>query len=265
MALNFDQYEVNDSIETADSLLRQPENVYALVITAPEDAPPASTRVAGNEGVSFILSGLFILFLIISLRFRNNFKYLVTMVKNLVETHTRHNLFDDTVRETSLIVMLNILWCACAGIIGFSVYQGFCPEKFVWGQRASGMLVGMGIAGVYVLFMVCSYGSVGLIFSDKNHSELWVKGFAASQALMAPALFVIALIGASRPEAFMAVGVMTLAVFILAKMVFIWKGYRIFFNQFSSWVLFLCYLCSLEIVPLVLCYRCSLLLGEVLS
>ncbi|MDE6338919.1 MAG: DUF4271 domain-containing protein [Muribaculaceae bacterium] len=40
----------------------------------------------------------------------------------------------------------------------------------------------------------------------------------------------------------------------IGKIVFIYKGFRIFFQQLRSWLLFLCYLCSLEIVPLILAY-----------
>ena len=43
-------------------------------------------------------------------------------------------------------------------------------------------------------------------------------------------------------------------VFLVAKMLFIFKGARIFLHGFSSIMLFFYYLCSLEIVPLVLVY-----------
>ena len=246
----------------SDTLSSEVSPVYALVFTAPEPESPAPLRQSGSIGVSFILCGIFILFLIIALRFRNNVKYAVTMFRNLVETRTRQNVFDDTVRETSLIVLLNILWCACAGIICYCVFQYLYPSEAPFGQRAIGMLVGMGLATLYALFMWGCYSAVGWIFSDKSHAELWVKGFSASQALMTPAFFIISLLGICRPETALGVGFTAIIIFILAKLVFIWKGYRIFFYQFSSWVLFLCYLCSLEIVPLILCYRCAIMIGE---
>ncbi|MCH5227383.1 MAG: DUF4271 domain-containing protein [Muribaculaceae bacterium] len=251
-----------DSIVAGDTL--QAEPVYGLILEPPASPAVAPPREGGSEGVSYILGGLFILFLIIALRFRNNFKYVFTMFRNLVETRTRQNVFNDTVRETSLIVLLNILWCACAGIIGFCVFQYFHPDMVPWQHRAVGMLLGMGIAVAYTLCLWWSFTWVGWVFSDRIHAELWVKGFSASQALMAPAFFLTALIGISNPESVPNVGIVSGIVFILVKIVFIWKGYRIFFNQISSWVLFLCYLCSLEIVPLILSYRCALLLGEML-
>ena len=247
-----------------DSVESQPEPVYGLVLTPEAPPAPAPLRSGGNEGVSFILCGLFLLFLVIALRFRNNFKYVISMFKSLVEIRTRHNVFDDTVRETSLIVLLNLLWIACAGVVGFCVYNFLNPEISIREHRAVGMLLGMAVTAVYSLFLWGAYGVVGWIFSDGEHSSLWVKGFFSSQALMAPLFFVTALTGICRPETSLNVGIVSAIVFIIAKIIFIWKGYRIFFNQFSSWVLFLCYLCSLEIVPLILCYRCAVLLGEIL-
>ena len=251
-----------DSLGSTDSLEVQQEPVYGLLLTPPPPRQETPKRLDGSEGVSFIICGLFLIFFVIALRFRNNYKYILTMMRSLVETRTRHNVFDDTVNETTMIVLLNILWCACAGIIGFSVYQFLHPTVEVMSHRSVGMLLGMGMAAVYSLAMWGAYGVVGWIFSDRLHSALWVKGFSSSQALMAPAFFVTALIGMCRPDTAIEIGIVSAGVFILVKFIFIWKGYRIFFNQFSSWVLFLCYLCSLEIVPLVLCYRCAVLLGE---
>ena len=253
---------LSDSV--ASDSVPQPEPVYGLILTPPPVPPSPEVRSEGNIGVSFILCGLFMVFLVFALRFRNNFKYIISMFKSLVETRTRQNVFDDTVSETSIIVILNILWCACAGVIGFCVYGYFYPSEVLWSHRAIGMLLGMAVSGVYALFMWGAYSIVGWIFSDRLHSELWVKGFSSSQALMAPAFFITALIGICQPFTALNVGIVSVVVFILVKIIFIWKGYRIFFNQISSWVLFLCYLCSLEIVPLVLCYRCAILLGEVL-
>ena len=263
LALNYPEAPAVDSITESDTLFSPPEPHYGIVLTPPEKEPPAPVRQS-NDSVSFILCGLFILFLIIALRFRNNVKYALKVFQDLIEVRTRQNVFDDTVNETSLIVLLNGLWCACAGIIGFCVFEFFYPSGILWHHRVIGMLWGMAIAFVYELFMWGAYAAVGWVFSDRTHSAMWVKGFSASQALMAPALFVTALIGICRPDTALQVGMVSAFVFILSKLVFIWKGYRIFFNQFSSWVLFLCYLCSLEIVPLILCYRCALFLNEVL-
>lgn len=248
---------------TADSVGTSGQPSYGILLTPPEQVQDSPLRDNGSLGVSFILAFLFILFFIIALRFRNNVKYITAIFRNLIEVRTRSNVFNDTVSEASLIVLLNLLWISSAGIVGFSVMDELYGDLVILSRRVIGMLWGMAVAAVYTLFMLVAYASVGWVFSDKKHSALWVRGYTASQALAAPAFFVMALIGICRPETSLEVGIVSALVFILVKIVFIWKGYRIFFNQISSWVLFLCYLCSLEIVPLILCYRSAVLLVEV--
>ena len=249
----------NDSIDSIASA-----STYGIMLSPPGYNENQTYRNSGNQGVSFILGSLFILFLIIALRFRNNMKYVVSMFRNLVETRMRQNVFNDTVRETSLMVMLNLLWCASAGIIGFCVFYSFNPGLLEWHDRAQGMLIAMAIAVVYVLFLWGGYWSVGSVFSDSTHARIWVKGFSASQALMALPFFGLALLSVCTPWLTLEAAWVSAGVFIICKLIFIWKGYRIFFSQFSSWVLFLCYLCSLEIVPLILCYRSAVLLADFL-
>ena len=250
-----------DSLAATDSAAYVAEAKYGLLLTPEPHEEASPGRENNGPGVSFILSGLFLLALIIGLRYRDNVKHIVAIIHDLMATRLRQNAFDDTVRETSLLVLLNILWCASAGITGFCVLTDLNQGTGPISNPAVGMLWGMLIAAAYSVFLYLAYWTVGCVFSDRSHTELWMKGFAASQALMAPAFFITALLALCCPMQAYGIGIAAVVVFILGKLAFIFKGYRIFFNQFSSWVLFLCYLCSLEIVPLILCYRCAVLLG----
>ena len=244
---------------SADSVA---EPHYALVLSPPAAPQTLTPRETAGNGLSFILLGLFVLFLVVALRFRSNMKYVASLFHNLIDTRTRNNVFDDTVRETSLIVLLNILWCACCGIIGFYCFSYFINPLEIYSGATSGILIGMATAAAYTCFMSLSYLAVGWVFSDFDHARIWLKGFGASQALMSPLFFIIALLAVCWPFSQLGTAIIAISVFFIAKLLFIWKGFKIFFSQFSSWVLFLCYLCSLEIVPLVLiCRWASLLEG----
>ena len=248
--------------EGADSLTAISEPVYALLLTPPEPEAAAPVRPPSQWGISVILTSLFLLFFVVALRIRNNGKYAASIFRNLTETRTRHNVFDDTVRESSLVILLNILWCVSAGVILYATYSYFAPERVVDHLRALDMVTGMIAALGYTVFMIPAYYTVGWIFSDSDHARMWVKGFMASQGLMSPAFFIISLLSICYPLQGEMVFISAICIFILAKFVFIWKGYRIFFSQFSSWVLFLCYLCSLEIVPLLMTYKLAILIGS---
>ncbi|MDE6061420.1 MAG: DUF4271 domain-containing protein, partial [Duncaniella sp.] len=52
--------------------------------------------------------------------------------------------------------------------------------------------------------------------------------------------------------------VVTIAIicYVLVRLIFIFKGFRLFYDNFGSLLYFILYLCTLEIVPPVLLWRC---------
>lgn len=244
---------------------------YGILLEAPE-APDVEANPEPSYGMSYIIGGLAILFFIIGLRFRNNHKYVGAMLRNMVEVRVRNNAFDETVREATFLVLLNFLWSCSAGIIIWSVLGFTLPaspgesmhlrELTTYPAATIGICMGVGV--LYSCLMALAYVTVGTVFSDGGHARLWVKGFAAGQGLLGLVYLPLSLLLLFYPQWTEILLWIALGMFIMAKIVFIWKGFRIFFTQISSWVLFLYYLCSLEIVPLILTYLaawwlCSLL------
>lgn len=246
------------------------EQSFGILLTPPERVT-VLPKQGESTGMSLILSGLILLFAVIGLRFRNNRKYVTSLFRNLVATRLRQNVFDETVRETTFLVLLNLLWGCSAGILLFSLLRGGefsflrwhvdlpAPDAMVI-HPAISMAICIGVGVVYTGFMATAYTMVGTVFSDLRHAKLWLKGFSASQGLLSFIWFPIALLSLFYPDWAPVILSVALFTFILAKIVFIWKGFRIFFTQFSSWVLFLYYLCSLEIVPLILASLAALFL-----
>ena len=237
-----------------------PEPVYGIMIEPPAPYVEPPLREDNDRGVSFVTMSLFIMFFVIAFRFHNNRKFLGALFRSLIEVKERGNMFDDTVRETSFLLFLNILWCACSGVILFRLIEftgspdpsySFPPLSF---SSGAGMGICIGIAAIYTLFMTFCYITVGNVFSDSIHARIWFKGFAASQGILGFFYFPLALAFIAYPDLTLPLLWVAAIGFIMAKAVFIWKGLRIFFTQISSWVLFLYYLCSLEIVPLILTY-----------
>ncbi len=236
----------------------------AIILTSPHPREAASPP-AQTYGFSAVVLLLFMVFTGVCLRFRNNVRYVRAIVDDLVKVRLRHNAFDDTVRETSFLVMLNTLWSLSAGVIIYAVIQAYDPAADISGNPISltappelYMLVCMGVAVAYSLLMACAYALVGNVFTDSTHAVMWVKGFAASQGLLSLIFFPLALLCLCYPQNIAQLLWVALGSFVIAKIIFIWKGFRIFFTQISSWVLFLYYLCSLEIVPLVITFIAAL-------
>ena len=238
---------------------------YGVLLTyaEPERAPQ---KADDSFGMSCLLGGLALLFCIIGYRFKDNSRYISKLFGSLTETRLRSNVFDETVRETSFLVLLDLMWALSAGIILWGVLGLTVPDNpwfsFSLPQlqthRVASIAICMGIMVVYTCLMALAYVTVGAVFSDAAHAKMWAKGFAASLGLMSIIFFPLSLVLLFYPQWTEILLWIALGTFLLAKIVFIWKGFRIFFTQISSWVLFLYYLCSLEIVPLILTYLAAL-------
>ncbi len=248
-----------DSLNTVDSVIEGEERSGVILVNEKEE--PGLLPGLEFGGISWIYAALLLVFCLVAFRFRNNKKYMRTIFKSLTEIRERHNVFDDTVRETSFLFLLNLLWCCSAGVILYCAIHylailGFDPMGMLSFPYPLPTCVAacMGVCMVYELIMWFAYWMVGNVFSDKKKASIWVKGFTSSQGIVGIVFFPLALLCLSYPAHLDWWLISSLVAFILGKICFLWKGFRIFFTQFSSWVLFLYYLCSLEVIPLILTY-----------
>lgn len=237
-----------------DSLLTPESHVGNKVIQIIPTAPAPKEAGEGDNAVSWVISGLVLLFVVACLRYRKNTRYFSILLRDVFEMKERHNAFDDTLRETLFLWLLNLLWCGSAGVLIYGAICGdtqWSPLEFI-NIRQFGICVGMAFA--YTIFLNLAYLIVGNVFSDNGKATLWVKGYMSIQALETIVMFPIAILGICSPGLMGGMIICGIIVFILAKLLFIYKGFCIFFTETASWVLFLYYLCSLEIVPIVLTY-----------
>ena len=240
-----------DSLSSADP-------VYGILLTPPKS--PDVPRRQKPSDLSWITLSLFLVFFIACFRFQNNIKFIGAIGRSLLVVKERNSIFDDTVRETSFVIILNLLWCVATGVILYRLLQAVPDGMFLSANpvgAAAGMAICMGVAVIYSLFMTGACLTVGNLFSDALHAGMWVRGYAASQGILGVAFFPLALAMICWPTHEIPLLWIAAVLFILARSLFIWKGFRIFFTHSSSWVLFLYYLCSLEIVPLILSYAAA--------
>lgn len=224
----------------------------ALILSNPaplhEEHPHTSPATAN----SWILLVLFLLFAAVCFKIKNNSKYFTYLFRDLTNVRERSNAFDDTVRETSFVTLLNVLCAVSAAIL---IYSSLTPH--IPGAVSSPLLsflLCLGATSAYCLILPPVYWLVGDIFSDQNHAKMWVNGFLASQGVLGVALFPPAIVSLFYPGAVHIIIPVSLIILIIVKLLFITKGFRIFFTKYSSWITFLYYLCSLEIVPLILTF-----------
>lgn len=235
---------VEDTMQVASDTEVVGEGHYALLLERPQ-TPVIELRKEHDTGISWVLGGLILLFLMVAVRYRSNSKFAKALLRETYEVRERGNVFDDTVRETSFLILLNLLWCGSAGVL---------LAALTGGVTATNCGICAAVAIAYVLFMLASYSATGNIFTDARYAGMWVRAYLSGQGLSAAGLFPMSLLAICYPAETPVWLVISGVVVGFAKIIFICKGMRIFFGQSGSWLLFLYYLCSLEIIPLILAY-----------
>lgn len=240
----------------ADTDTAASDTMAAIVVT-PASRPdsPVQLRHDNTTGASWLILGLLAVICVICVRFKNNIKYLRRLFHDLTDTRARGNVFDDTSSETSFIITLNTL---CAFATGLMLYIamttfGLMPRQSdAFNAQAWGCIAA---AGTYCAAMPLLYTIIGNVFSDQLHTRLWRRGFLASQALAGLILLAPALMAVFYPAAAPALVYVAIIIYGSLKIIFISKTFRIFFSQISAYFLFLYYLCTVEIIPILLSLR----------
>ena len=242
----------------ADTIPEKPEPRFAIVMTAhKEPEVPVSPRSVGSTTSSWVILGLIAVFMLVSMRYARNFKFLSGIGRELLAHQPTRRMFDDTVRETSFLIFLNILCIVSVGVLlfgGIELSHPFLRNSANW-YSALG-LVTLLVGGYYV-WQWAIYYVVGNTFGNSESVFAWLRGFTSGNSFMGIALFPLALISIFSSAGLGFVVVLAAIIYIVIRMVFIVKGIRIFLPQSDSWLPFFYYLCAVEIAPVVLLIHLS--------
>ena len=257
---------LSDSIQDAGPLFT-PRSCVA------DDAPQALTEAAGshigvveytegiepeprpllpgyNDGVTALVTGIFVL-LAISVNRHTNF--LKTITSSLLSGRRAGNTFDDhTVEESRVIASLLIVCCVCEGILLYfgAILCGYSGPSF------TAILAGIAVAVLLMGGQTAGYLLTGFAFSlRQGDTRQWVRGFFASQALLGLTLTMPALLLIFYPGAAEEAVAIAAALYVVARVMFMGKGFRFFYTNFFSLIYFILYLCTLEIAPILFLWR----------
>jgi hypothetical protein len=100
-----------------------------------------------------------------------------------------------------------------------------------------------------------AYKVIGYVFADKEMTEQLVNGFNSSQTLLGFLLLFPAMLLLFYPAVTEIMAVIGVIFYVLARFIFIYKGFRIFYSDFSSLLYFILYLCTVEVIPVILLIR----------
>ena len=203
---------------------------------------------------SLVMSLVIGVFLIIAVNLRHYSTFLKTFWSNIFSVRQRQNAFDEraTVSEARVLFSLVLLLCLGEGIL---LYTGLNITDTDGIPTFLGVSLMILVALLYYLWQLGVYRLIGYVFTTRRRALSWFKGFTSSQALLAVMLALPAMVALFMPSmATMLVGV-GIFLYVVARLFFIIKGFRIFYHNSFSLVYFILYLCSLEIIPLIFIYK----------
>ena len=239
------------AVEVGDSSLGSINTLPVMELPDTGQAQPfARSPLHDTPSMALLLAGL----LAVALSYHTGYKYIENFFHYMFSTRRRENLFEDhTVNETSILAALIANTCIVEGFLIYLAVQLLQPSlaSSLQSDVFSHIGVYCGLALGFYIAQWLVYKLLGFVFSDKVGAKLWIDGFKSTQAFLGltllPVLFLLML--------YPTYGKLLLGVaaglYLLARLIFIYKGFRIFYSNLSSIIYFILYLCAVEIVPLV--------------
>lgn len=207
------------------------------------------------------------LFLLVT-SYRTGYKYIENLPHYLFSVKRRDSLFDDhTVSETRIMVALLVTTWVLEGIMLFYGVAYTQPTLAGALYRRVFLYVTLftGMAALFHLVQAALYRLLGWTFGDTVSTNLWLSGFNASQAAVGILLLPVIVVAVVYPSLTKTTLILAVSLYFLGRILFICKGFRIFFNNFGSSLFFILYLCSVEIVPPLLLYAGTIALCNVIQ
>ena len=120
-------------------------------------------------------------------------------------------------------------------------------------------------AGIFYILQLLIFPFLGYTFSNTKNTSLWTQGFNASQSLMGLLLTPVAVIMLFMPELNSLMLLLSVSLYAIARMAFLMKSFRIFFNKMFHLVYFILYLCGVEISLLLIFCKITIIISNLLE
>ncbi|MDE5554971.1 MAG: DUF4271 domain-containing protein [Muribaculaceae bacterium] len=263
-----------DSVFSADSALFDFSNIKAVETDTINFSSTQTDNIdswhLGMEGASRqgslignsgILSIIVLIFLLLSVNFKECSKLFSRFIGQLFNFRKKGEGFDEhTAHETRLTILMVIQFLIYSGI----VLTGACLLIKTKSDGYIGdftvLMKNIGILAVYYIFQLCAFGVLGYTFVSTDETRRFLRSLNASQSMCGIALMIPALLILFYPQDLETLVVIGGLIYLLGRLVFISNGFSIFYKNIFSLVYFILYLCALEIIPLIYVFKLALLI-----
>lgn len=222
------------------------ENLSNRGLLAEEQA--SSPMIVNTIGLLII-----VMFVLCAERFKSGYKYFTILLHRLFTVRLRENVFEDhtTINELFSIIVFAANSCIMQGLLAYYAVSHF-GIGILEGTAAILMpVVCVLLSAVLFFFQLGLYNLLGYTFASQQQTKIWIEGYLASQTLMGVLLLPIVMmtnLSWGDDISWLGLGIFS---FVLLRMTFVVKGFRIFFTKLQSSLYFILYLCSVEIIPVI--------------
>lgn len=191
---------------------------------------------------------LVVSFLLICFCYRIGYKYIKTFIPNMWSNKRTENHFDDhTSREKFISAALLLQTFIAEGIATYCGLTIYLPE-FITTNITISIL---GLVLCWMLYHFIQLGVIrflGYVFCSQKETNICIKGHNATVSLIgliiAP-FSTLMLFLPTQDNAFLCI---IISLYILGRLVFNIKCFRIFYKNLFQYLYFILYLCSIEVV-----------------
>lgn len=213
---------------------------------------PRAVTAGTDPQVMGIIVGVLVL---LALNMRHIRRLFHALPQDLWSLRRRANVFDEhTANETRSIFLLIAQLCVFSAVM-FLLWLAPRGNTAGFGWIGHGATLSSAIGwltaatGSYYLFQLAAVGTVGYAFTDPLRCSQWRRGLNASSVLLAQLITIPMLVALFYPGATGAMLAVCAASYVATRLVFIAKGFRIFYRGPLSLVYFILYVGALEILP----------------
>lgn len=213
---------------------------------------PRAVTAGTDPQVMGIIVGVLVL---LALNMRHIRRLFHALSQDLWSLRRRANVFDEhTANETRSIFLLIAQLCVFSAVM-FLLWLAPRGNTAGFGLIGHGATLSSAIGwltaatGSYYLFQLAAVGTVGYAFTDPLRCSQWRRGLNASSVLLAQLITIPMLVALFYPGATGAMLAVCAASYVATRLVFIAKGFRIFYRGPLSLVYFILYVGALEILP----------------
>jgi len=198
---------------------------------------------ANQEWLFFLLLGLFFLLIFFLIRYPS---FIKDTLQSFFKSYERvRNANEEQYNIAPFSIVLFSLGVISLYAISF-FYQP--PESFEWKSYGYFLIV----TGAFFVFKWLTIELMGFVFFDKSTFKLAKYSYFRFFFLLTIILFPLLVLQVYLPQANNWISIITIFLFIVVFVALIIKFFQIFSTKFVAFFYIFLYLCTLEILPLIL-------------